>query len=133
MKPNASTILAAALVFFIASRVAINAAAAQSTYTIPLLGGKWNTQTIPVYVPTTPKADYNLTVQALWIWNQSMTWFTNTYYPNTPLYSFTMSDQHSPVQVEFYVGEEIPTLPAGRVGLAVTYLKRLVMVQYIVI
>lgn len=108
MKLNPPTILAVVvLVLFMVSRVAMPAIA-QSTYSIPLEGGKWNTQTISVYVPTTPTADYNIAVHALGIWNRSMLWFTNTYYPNTTLYSFTLSDQNSPVKVEFVAIDFLP-------------------------
>jgi hypothetical protein len=75
--------------------------AEQSTYTIALLGQRWNKFTITVSVPATPSINHDLVVQSLQIWNDMQKSFTQAYFPNASTYTFQLVASYPDVTVQF--------------------------------
>jgi hypothetical protein len=63
----------------------------QTSYTIPLLGGRWSTYAIGVEVPNESVDMHDLTVQAMETCNAAQAWFMQEYYPNGHVYNLAVS------------------------------------------
>jgi hypothetical protein len=63
----------------------------QTSYTIPLLGGRWSTYAIGVEVPNESVDMHDLTVQAMETWNAAQAWFMQEYYSNGHVYNLAVS------------------------------------------
>lgn len=72
----------------------------QSTFVIPLEGGRWRGLTISVYVPGAPSWSHNATLRAMSDWNKAQAWFARTYYPQSPFYTLIDGDRSAPAQVQ---------------------------------
>jgi hypothetical protein len=73
------------------SAITLPPAHAQTSYTIPLLGGRWSSYAISVEVPNETMGMHDLTVQAMETWNAAQAWFMEEYYPNGHVYNLTVS------------------------------------------
>ena len=78
----------------------LNNILSDQSYTIPLLGGRWVSYVIMVQVPTSPGVLHNATISAMDSWNNGQLWFTQTYFPGAPTYTFSLST-NGVVVVEF--------------------------------
>lgn len=61
---------------------------ADSGYMIPLEGGRWGTYRISIGIPSNPAWEQLALLDAINVWNQSQSWFADTYYPGGKLYTF---------------------------------------------
>jgi len=72
----------------------------QSTFVIPLEGGRWRQYSIPIFVPATPSWAHNATLRAMNDWNEAQDWFASTYYPQSTYYNLVEGDNNSKAQVQ---------------------------------
>lgn len=105
-----TTSLAFLLLIFAMALIPVAQGQSQA-YTIALEGGRWNTQTITVDVPTTPAWAHDAVADALTIWVQGQLWFKVTYFPNGGTYDFATSTHddnstRSQVNIEFVDSNE---------------------------
>ena len=89
------------LTFLIFGFFALPVLASQSTFVIPLEGGRWRKYSISVYVPRTPSRVHNATLRAMSDWNDAQAWFASTYYPQSQYYILLEGNNSSTVQVQF--------------------------------
>lgn len=78
----------------------LNSVRSDQSYAMPLLGGRWASYMITVQVPNSPGLLYNATTRAMDSWNNGQLGFTQTYFPDTPTYAFSLS-AGGVVKVEF--------------------------------
>ena len=86
------------LIFIFLSTYPVSAS--QSTFVIPLEGGRWRRYSISVYVPRAPSRAHNATLRAMSDWNAAQAWFASTYYPGSPYYVLLKGDNSSSAQVQ---------------------------------
>lgn len=80
------------LVLFVISLVPVTYADAQ-TYTIPLLGGRWDRYEIGVAIPASPAWAHGSVLDAMNIWDRAQQWFASTYYPKGKNNELILSEQ----------------------------------------
>jgi len=69
------------------------------SYVIPLVGGRWSSNKIQVYVSGGEEWQRNQTLQAMQLWNEAQLWFAREYFPNSSIYILEVGDSSAPVQV----------------------------------
>ena len=74
--------------------------ASQSTFVIPLEGGRWRTYSISIFVPVAPSWAHNATLRAMSDWNAAQAWFASIYYPGSSYYILLNGGNSSAAQVQ---------------------------------
>jgi len=115
---------------------------ADASYVIPLEGGRWVSNVIPVHVSGGTVWQQNQALQAMKLWNQAQLWFNDKYFPNSSGYTFEPGDASAPVQVTMLNSSiiiegvlgwtdyrlENGIIKSAKVGIAAAYPEQVVLV-----
>jgi hypothetical protein len=71
--------------------------AQQTTYSIPLEGIVWPSNTITVHIQSTPSWAHESVVAAMTAWNEAQVWFKNTYYPTGAVFNLVEAPSNTAV------------------------------------